>query len=135
MLNIDKSNGMAVALYYKFNLSEDHGQYLCLFNILNTFVACALKNNIYIIAGNLVQDHIIPFRITPNLTKFITPYRKFQMINCLTVTGYCLTNSIDDISVVLKLLLKDEFMADYNIVSNIITLIHSSMFYNILLNI
>lgn len=43
------------------------------------------------------------------------------MINCLTVTGHCLTNSIDDISVVLKLLLKDEFMANYNTVSNSIT--------------
>lgn len=81
-------------------------------------MACALKNNIYIIAGNLIQNHIIPFRLTPNLTKFITPYRKYQMINCLTVTGHCLTNSIDDISVVIKLLLKDEFMANYNIVSN-----------------
>ncbi|XP_029341770.1 transformation/transcription domain-associated protein isoform X2 [Acyrthosiphon pisum] len=89
MLNIDKSNGVAVALYYTFNMSEVH--------------------------GNLVQNHIIPFRLTPNLTKFITPYRKYQMINCLTVTGHCLTNSIDDISVVIKLLLKDEFMANYNI--------------------
>lgn len=43
------------------------------------------------------------------------------MINCLTVTGHCLINSIDDINVVLKLLLKDEFMADYNTVSNLIT--------------
>lgn len=88
MLSIDKNNGVPVALFYTFNLSEVH--------------------------GNLVQNHIIPFRLTPNLTKFITPYRKHQMINCLTVTGHCLTNSIDDISVVLKLLLKDEFMANYN---------------------
>jgi len=41
------------------------------------------------------------------------------MINCITATGHCLTNSIDDISVVLKLLLKDEFMANYNMVSNL----------------
>jgi len=92
-------------------------------------VACALINNIRIFAGNLVQNHIIPFRLTPNLTKFITPYRKHQMINCLTVTGHCLTNSIDDIIVVLKLLLKDEFMADYNIVSNSMTFIFWSMSY------
>jgi len=57
------------------------------------------------------------------------------MINCLTVTGHCLTNSIDDISVVIKLLLKDEFMANYNIVSNSMTFILSSIFYNILLSI
>ncbi|XP_025202207.1 transcription-associated protein 1-like [Melanaphis sacchari] len=89
MLNIDKNNGVAIALHYTFNLSEIH--------------------------GNLVSNHIIPFRMTPNLTNFITPYRKHQMINCLTATGHCLTNSIDDISVVLKLLLKDEFLANYNI--------------------
>jgi len=46
------------------------------------------------------------------------------MINCITVTGNCLTNNIDDFSVVLKLLLKDEFMAYYNIVSNPMTLVY-----------
>jgi len=56
--------------------------------------------------------------MTPSLTYFITPYRKFQIINSLTAIGQCLNNSIDDISVVLKLLLKDEFKANYNIVSN-----------------
>jgi len=82
---------------------------------------CISNNDKCNFAGNLFQNHIIPFRLTPNLTNFITPYRKYQMINCLTVTGHCLTNSIDDISVVLKLLLKDEFMANYNTVSNSIT--------------
>lgn len=79
---------------------------------------CILNNYNSNFAGNLFQNHIIPFRLTPNLINFITPYRKYQMINCLTVTGHCLTDSIDDINVVLKLLLKDEFMANYNIVSN-----------------
>lgn len=73
---------------------------------------------IYVFVGNLVQSHTTPFRMTPNLTKFITPYRKYQMINCLTATGQCINNSIEDISIVLKLLLKDEYIANYNIVSN-----------------
>lgn len=60
--------------------------------------------------GNLFQNHVIPFRMTPNIASFITPYRKHQLINILTTTGLCLNNSIDDISVVLKLLLKDEFI-------------------------
>lgn len=61
--------------------------------------------------------------MTANLAKFITTYRKHQMINCLSVTSQCLINNVDDISVVLKLLLKDEFSADYNIVSYSISLI------------
>lgn len=69
----------------------------------------------YFFVGGLVQSHIVPFRMTPNLTKFITPYRKYQMINCLTATGQCLINSIEDISVVLKLLLKDEFNTNFNV--------------------
>lgn len=40
------------------------------------------------------------------------------MINCLIATGQCLNNSIGDISIVLKLLLKDEFKTYYNFVSN-----------------
>lgn len=39
------------------------------------------------------------------------------MINCLTATGQCLNHNIDDINAKLKLLLKDEFNAGFNIVS------------------
>lgn len=67
--------------------------------------------------GYLFQNYIIPFRMTPTLTTFITPFRKHQMTNCLYATGRCLKNSIDDISDVLKLLLKDEFNLSYNNVS------------------
>lgn len=69
-------------------------------------------------AGNLVQHRMIPFRMTPNLTNFITPFRKYQMINSLAATGLCIQNSFDDISIVLKLLLKDELTANFMTVSN-----------------
>lgn len=59
----------------------------------------------------------MPFRMTPNLQCFISPIRKNQMINCMTATGQCLLNSIDEISIILKLILKDEFMANHNSVS------------------
>jgi len=88
MLNINESNGVAVVSDYTFLLDRVH--------------------------GNLDQNNTIPFRMTPNLTNFITPYRKYQMINCLTATGQCLNNSIEDLSVVLKLLLKDELKSNYN---------------------
>lgn len=65
----------------------------------------------------LAQNRNTPFRMTPNLATFITPYRKYQMINCLTATGQCLNHNIDDINAKLKLLLKDEFNAGFNIVS------------------
>lgn len=67
--------------------------------------------------GELVHNQTTPFRMTSNLAKFITPYRKYQMINCLTATGQCLNHNIDDINVNLKLLLKDEFTAGINVVS------------------
>lgn len=69
------------------------------------------------VAGNLNQCHSVPFRMTQSLLTFITPYRKHQMINCLTATGHCLNNSMDDMNVVLKLLLKDEFKANFSTVS------------------
>lgn len=40
------------------------------------------------------------------------------MINCLTAINSCLYDNIDDISTILKLLLKDEFNANYKFVSN-----------------
>lgn len=55
--------------------------------------------------------------MTPNITTFITPYRKHQMINCLTAINQCLSDNMDDIKIVLKLLLKDEINAYYNTVS------------------
>lgn len=67
--------------------------------------------------GSLAQNQNTPFRMTPNLIKFITPYHKYQIINCLTATGQCLFHSIDDINAKLKLLLKDEYNAAFNIVS------------------
>lgn len=68
--------------------------------------------------GNVFRSYSLPFRMTPTLSTFITPFRKHQMTNCLYATGRCLNNSIDDISDVLKLLLKDEFNPNYSIVSN-----------------
>lgn len=77
-----------------------------------------------------MENHTVPFRMTPNLTKFITPYRKYQMINCLTATGLCLNNSIEDISVVLKLLLKDELNANYNVSNQLACNLPNSMLDN-----
>lgn len=78
----------------------------------------SIANNEMVFAGNLVQRHALPFRLTPSLLTFITPYRKHQFINCLNATNQCLNNSIEDISSVLKLLLRDELNRSYNIVSN-----------------
>lgn len=61
----------------------------------------------------------MPFRMTPNIQQLISPIRKNQMINCMTVTGLCLSKNIDDISVVLKLLLNEEISIKYKIVSNL----------------
>lgn len=59
----------------------------------------------------------MPFRTTKSLSTFITPYRKYEMINSMAAVGLCLNNSIDDITAVLKLLLKDEFKINYSFVS------------------
>lgn len=67
--------------------------------------------------GNLDRNCNMPFRMTKSLTTFITPYRKFQMINSMTAVSLCLNNNIDDITTVLKLLLKDEFQMKYSFVS------------------
>lgn len=67
--------------------------------------------------GNLDRNCNMPFRMTKSLTTFITPYRKFQMINSMTAVSLCLNNNIDDITAVLKLLLKDEFQIKYSFVS------------------
>lgn len=112
MLNIDQ-NGEAVVLPYKFDLNKVDGKFY--FFSTNMRMQCVLILEIFV--GNLNQCQSVPFRMTHSLLAFISPYRKHQMINNLTAIGQCFNNSMDDISIVLKLLLKDEFLANSCIVS------------------